>query len=98
MGILTLKHPAVAVVLVTALMILAGPVLAQDLSPIDGFFTTLGTALTGTTGRAIGLVALCAVGIMFLTGRMNIGFAVSICLGLVILFGAATILAGFGAA
>ena len=52
-------------------------------------------ALTGTTGRAIGLVALAAVGVMFLFGRMNMGFAVSICVGLVILFGAATILGGF---
>jgi type IV secretion system protein VirB2 len=72
-----------------------GPALAQDLSPIDTFFGTLGTALTGTTGRAIGLVALAAVGIMFLFGRMNMAFAVSICVGLVILFGAATILGGF---
>lgn len=95
MGILTSHRAALGTLLVAALMIAAGPVLAQDLSPIDTFFSTLGTALTGATGRAIGLVALAAVGIMFLAGRMNIGFAVSICLGLVILFGAATILGGF---
>jgi type IV secretion system protein VirB2 len=81
--------------LFAATVILGGPALAQDLSPIDTFFATLGAALTGTTGRAIGLVALAAVGILFLFGRMNIGFAVSICIGLVILFGAATILGGF---
>jgi type IV secretion system protein VirB2 len=79
----------------SAALLLGGPALAQDLSPIDTFFGTLGTALTGTTGRAIGLVALAAVGIMFLFGRMNMAFAVSICVGLVILFGAATILGGF---
>ena len=78
-----------------ALMLAAAPAMAQDLSPINTFFTTLGTALTGTTGRAIGLVALAAVGILFLFGRMNMGFAISIVVGLVILFGAATILAGF---
>ena len=82
-------------VALAAAMILGGPAMAQDLSPIDTFFSTLGAALTGTTGRAIGLVALAAVGIMFLFGRMNMGFAVSICVGLVILFGAATILGGF---
>ena len=81
--------------LLAATVLLGGPAMAQDLSPIDTFFTTLGTALTGTTGRAIGLVALAAVGIMFLFGRMNMGFAVSICVGLVLLFGAATILSGF---
>lgn len=84
-----------ALLALTAATLLGGPALAQDLSPIDSFFGTLGAALTGTTGRAIGLVALAAVGIMFLFGRMNMGFAVSICVGLVILFGAATILGGF---
>ena len=74
---------------------LVNPALAQDLSPVDTFFTTLGTALTGTTGRAIGLVALAAVGILFLSGRIPLLAAVSVCLGLVILFGAATILSGF---
>ncbi|TPE47317.1 TrbC/VirB2 family protein [Amaricoccus solimangrovi] len=76
-------------------LLTTAPARAQDLSPIDTFFTTLGTALTGTTGRAIGLVALAAVGIAFLFGRMNLGLAVSICVGLVILFGSATILGGF---
>lgn len=78
-----------------ALVAAASPALAQDFSPIDNFFNTIGTALTGTTGRAIGLVALAAVGIMFLRGRMDFGFAASITIGLVILYGAATILAGF---
>lgn len=80
-----------ALVLVSA----ASPALAQDLSPVNTFFTTLGNALTGTTGRAIGLVALCAVGLMFLVGRMNWAFAASIAVGLVILYGAGTILSGF---
>lgn len=78
-----------------AALVVSGPAMAQDLSPINTFFTTLGTALTGATGRALGLVALAAVGIMFLFGRMNMAFAVSIVVGLVILFGAATILSGF---
>ena len=80
-----------------ALVLAAAPALAQDLSPVNTFFTTLGTALTGTTGRAIGLVALAGVGLAFVTGRMNWGFAFSVTLGLVILFGAATILGGIGA-
>lgn len=88
-GVLALAGPA---------LLSAEPALAQSLAPIDTFFTTIGTALTGTTGRAIGLVALCAVGLMFLFGRMNLAFALSICVGLVILYGSATILAGFGTA
>ena len=71
------------------------PATAQDLSPITNMLTAIGTALTGPVGRALGLVALAAVGILFLTGRMNWLFAGSVVVGLVILFGAATILAGF---
>lgn len=95
MGILNHQSRTLSLILIAATLAAAGPALAQDLSPINTFFTTLGTALTGTTGRAIGLVALAAVGIIFLTGRMNMAFAISICIGLVILFGAGTILAGF---
>lgn len=93
MAVLTSAHRRIAVVAL-ALACASTPALAQDLSPINTFFTTLGTALTGTTGRAIGLVALAAVGILFLMGRMNWGFAGSVVLGLVILFGAGTILSG----
>ena len=96
MAILTPSHRRVAVMAVALAACAASPVFAQDLSPIDNFFTTLGEALTGTTGKAIGLVALAAVGLMFLMGRMNWAFAGSVCLGLVILYGAGTMLAGFG--
>ena len=93
MAILTPSHRRVAMV-ATALAVASTPALAQDLSPLNTFFTTLGNALTGTTGRALGLVAVAAVGIMFLTGRMNWAFAASVMIGLVILFGAAAILGG----
>ena len=99
MAILTPSHRRIAVVAVAlALVSITTPAMAQDLSPLNNFFTTLGTALTGTTGRALGLVALAAVGIMFLMGRMNWMFAGSVVIGLVILFGAGTILSGIGAA
>ena len=39
-----------------------------------------------TLGRAIGLVAMAAIGILFMTGRMNWNFAASVAIGLVILF------------
>lgn len=73
----------------------AMPAFAQDFSPVNTFFGNVGTALTGATGRAIGLVALAACGILFMMGRMNWLFAGSVMLGLVILYGAAAILAGF---
>ena len=98
MAILTPSTSRIATVALALAISAASPVFAQDLSPINTFFTTLGTALTGTTGKAIGLVALAAVGILFLMGRMNWMFAGSVVLGLVILFGAATILGGIGVA
>lgn len=94
MGILT-KHSRLAALTLIAAAVMINPAMAQDLSPVTSFFTTIGTALTGTLGRAVGLVALAAVGFLFMTGRMNWMFAGSILIGLVILFGAATILAGF---
>lgn len=78
-----------------ATLIFSSPAAAQDLSPVTTMLQTIGTALTGPVGRALGLVALAAVGILFLTGRMNWLYAGSVVVGLVILFGAATILAGF---
>ena len=71
------------------------PAFAQDLSPINDFFQTVGDALTGTTGRAIGLVAVAGLGVLFFTGRLQLMASLSIGLGLVILYGAATILSGF---
>lgn len=94
MGILNrLARPLALVAALVALS--AVPALAQDLSPINSFFTTLGTALTGTTGRAIGLIALVAVGFARFAGRLPLVFGGSVLLGLVIVFGAATILSGF---
>ena len=93
MGILTNNKVVIATIVMMAAF--ATPAAAQDLSPITGFFTTIGTALSGPLGRAAGLVAVAGVGFAFLTGRMNWAIAASIALGLVIIFGAATILAGF---
>lgn len=94
MGILSPFVRAGCLALLTTFLI-TSPAAAQDLSPITTMLQTIGTALTGPVGRALGLVALAAVGILFLTGRMNWIYAGSVVVGLVILFGAATILAGF---
>ncbi|MBL4891961.1 MAG: TrbC/VirB2 family protein [Rhizobiaceae bacterium] len=71
------------------------PATAQDLSPITTMLQSIGTALTGPVGRALGLVAIASIGIIFLMGRMNFVYAASVIVGIVILLGAATILSGF---
>ena len=94
MGILNNKF-RLSLLATIAILVMVSPAAAQDLSPITNMLTAIGTALTTTLGRALGLVALAAVGILFLMGRMNWMYAASVVVGLVILFGAATILAGF---
>lgn len=89
------KYGQSSICILLATFALTSPATAQDLSPVTTMLTSIGTALTGPVGRALGLVALAAVGILFLTGRMNWLYAGSVVVGLVILFGAATILAGF---
>ncbi|MAU95535.1 MULTISPECIES: TrbC/VirB2 family protein [Aurantimonadaceae] len=85
----------IAATAATLTVVSTGAAMAQDLSPVTNFFTTIGDALTGTLGRAIGLVALAGVGLAFATGRMNWMFAGSVLIGLSILFGAATLLSGY---
>lgn len=94
MGILTRLQKTINLTFIVSLLI-ASPAAAQDLSPITTMLQTIGTALTGPLGQGLGLVAVAAIGILFLTGRMNWIYAGSVFVGLVILFGAATILAGF---
>jgi type IV secretion system protein VirB2 len=104
MGILAKMHNQMdiknlALVAGTALAVIAAsamPALAQDLSPITTMLTNVTSALTGTLGKGIGTIAVCAVGISAFTGRMNWMFAISVLIGLVLLFGAATIIGNFG--
>lgn len=94
MGVLK-KSGRYAAFAVAIMFSLSLPALAQDLSPVNTMLTNIGNALTGATGRALGLVALAAVGIAFLIGRMNWMLAISVIIGLAILFGAGTMLSGF---
>jgi type IV secretion system protein VirB2 len=72
------------------------PALSQDFSPVEAMLQKIVDSLTGTAGTAIGTIAVAAVGISAFTGRMNWMFAISVLIGLVLLFGAATIIAGMG--
>ncbi len=75
--------------------VMATPAAAQDFTPITTMLTTVGAALTGPVGRGIGLIAIMVVGYSGFTGRINWGFALSVVIGLVLVFGAAAILSGF---
>lgn len=94
MAILTPATRRVALVALV-LAVAASPTLAQDFSPVIGFFTTIGTAITGPLGRAVALLGVAFVGFMAMRGKFDWGIALNVGLGIIIVFGAATILAGF---
>ncbi|OCP23636.1 MULTISPECIES: TrbC/VirB2 family protein [unclassified Ensifer] len=69
---------------------LAEPSAAQDFGGVTTFLEAIVEAITGPIGIAISALAVMAVGFSFMTGRMDWTFAVSIIIGIAIVFGAAT--------
>lgn len=78
-------------------LLLASPSAAQDFAGVTTFLDAIVEAVTGPIGIAISALAVMAVGFSFMTGRMDWTFAVSIILGIAIVFGAATFVANIAA-
>ncbi len=66
----------------------------QGSGPIVAALAWLQGTLLGNVATAIAVMAVAAVGFMMLTGRMNWRFGATVIIGLFILFGASTIVAG----
>lgn len=66
----------------------------QGSGPIVAALGWLQGTLLGNVATAIAVMAVAAVGFMMLTGRMNWRFGATVIIGLFILFGASTIVAG----
>ena len=88
-----------------ALVALASPALAQYAAsdpagsgPIGGAVEWLQGTLLGNVATAIAVMAVAAVGFMMLTGRINWRYGATVVLGLFIVFGAASIVAGIRSA
>ena len=62
--------------------------------PIIGAVDWLQGTLLGNVATAVAVIAVAAVGFMMLTGRINWKYGATVVLGLFILFGAASIVAG----
>lgn len=54
----------------------------------------LQATLLGTVATTIAVIAIASVGLMMLTGRVNVRYGLTVILGSFILFGASTIVAG----
>lgn len=68
---------------------------AQDLSPIQNVLETVEAALTGPIGIAVATLAVIGTGFMCMMGRLNWGWFASVIVGIVLIFSAGTIVAGF---
>ena len=84
-----------------ALDVIAAPAGAQYAAsdpagsgPIVGAVTWLQGTLLGNVATTIAVIAVAAVGFLMLTGRINWKYGATVVLGLFILFGAASIVAG----
>jgi type IV secretion system protein VirB2 len=64
---------------------------------IQQVFCNVVVMMTGTTGKAIATVAIIAVGIGALLGKISWGMALIVALGVALVFGASTIVTALGA-
>jgi len=62
--------------------------------PINNALLWLQGTLLGTVATTVAVMAVAAIGFMMLTGRMNWRFGATVIVGVFILFGATTIVAG----
>lgn len=82
-----------------ALLVTPGAAFAQSADPqgsgpVVAALSWLQGTLLGNVATAIAVMAVAAIGFMMLTGRMNWRFGATVIVGVFILFGAATIVAG----
>ncbi len=89
--------------LVVALMALAIPAAAQaqdpaGSGPIGAAVGWMQGTLLGSVATAVAVMAVAAVGFGMLTGRMNWRFGATVIIGVFIIFGAASIVAGIQSA
>lgn len=63
---------------------------------IQVVFCNLVSLLTGTTGKAIATIAVVAVGVGALLGKISWGMAMIVAIGVALVFGAATIVENLG--
>ncbi|WLS00969.1 TrbC/VirB2 family protein [Shinella sumterensis] len=62
---------------------------AQSAAPVEGILDWFVGVLQGNVARSFMIIAVCFLGFLFLTGRMAWQVAISIIIGIAIIFGAA---------
>jgi type IV secretion system protein VirB2 len=91
-----LNIPKLVFALTVMTIISTEPSFAQNFNGVNAFMSKIVSAITGPIGISISSIAVIAIGFSFMTGRMDWTFAVSIVLGIAIVFGGAAFLNGVG--
>jgi type IV secretion system protein VirB2 len=79
---------------VAIMLLTTNPSAAQEFSGVNTFIKGLVDAITGPIGASVSALAVIAIGFSFMTGRMDWTFAVSVMVGIAIVFGGATFVKG----
>ena len=80
-----------------AALLMPSAAFAQDPAgsgPINNALGWMQNTLLGSVATAVAVMAVAAVGFMMLTGRMNWRFGATVIIGLFVIFGAVSIVAG----
>ena len=76
-------------------VLIASPAFAQagggNFQPVDNALSFLVQAMQGTIARSAGILAVVVLGYLALSGRLSWFFAMSVILGIALIFGAASI-------
>jgi len=64
---------------------------AQDLAPVNNMATTVRDFLTGAFARTAGAIAIAIVGYRWFSGKMELGKALTIAGGIILVLGAVSI-------
>ena len=95
---LSARFAAFAALLLTPSVAFAQGADPAGSGPINNALLWLQGTLLGTVATTVAVMAVAAIGFMMLTGRMNWRFGATVIIGVFILFGATTIVAGIQAA
>jgi len=76
------------------LVAVSGPAMAA--APWETALQTVVNYMTGSTAHLLAVIAVAAVGVAMLAGNISVRSALSVILGIAVIFGAATIVAIFG--
>lgn len=85
-------------VLATSIALVPELAYAQSAAPVEGILEWFVGVLQGSVARSLAIIAVCFLGFLFLTGRMAWQAAISIVIGIAMIFGAAELVDAMKAA